>query len=418
MAAYQIIGGEPLVGSIHIQGSKNAALPVIAASLLHRGTTIFYGCPNITDVRYMIRILRSLGCLVEWDEDRLSINASDIEIKGLDGECIGKMRSSILLIGALLGRCQEFTLEYPGGCSIGARPIDMHLNAFMKMGVSVDEKNESICCSCLKLKGERIVLPYPSVGATENIMMAAVNADGTTWIYNAAMEPEIVDLACFLKKMGADIHGEGTSCICIRGGCTLKDSKYGIMSDRIVAGTYLLAAAGTCGCVNIQGVNDIHLRPVLHICESMGCDIRVRGESICLKAPSRLKAVADIHTRPYPGVPTDLQSLLMAVLTKAQGATCIYEHVFEDRFRTAEELKKMGADIYIRDHCAYIRGVDKLTGASVRAMDLRGGAALIVAGLMAEGKTVVENAFYVERGYQDICRDFCSLGAAIEIINN
>ena len=178
MAAYQIIGGEPLVGSIHIQGSKNAALPVITASLLHRGTTVFYGCPNITDVRYMIRILRSLGCMVEWDEDRLSINASDIEIKGLDGECIGKMRSSILLIGALLGRCQEFTLEYPGGCSIGARPIDMHLNAFMKMGVSVDEKNESICCSCLKLKGERIVLPYPSVGATENIILASVMVDG------------------------------------------------------------------------------------------------------------------------------------------------------------------------------------------------------------------------------------------------
>ena len=417
MADYQISGGVPLTGTVDIQGSKNAALPILAASLLNEGITTLHGCPNILDVRYMIEILRSLGCSIDWKKDVLSIDASCIRVDELSRACIGKMRSSILLLGALLGRCKTLKLDYPGGCTIGARPVDIHLDAFKKMGVQIEEDGEQICCNCGKLKANRIRLPYPSVGATENLMMAAVLADGITWIYNAAMEPEVGELAEFLKKMGAVVYGAGTKCIGILGRCALKDAEYTIVADRIVAGTYLLAAAGTKGSVEVCGVEPEHLHAVLHICEAMGCRVKTSAQSIYLEAPERLSGVEDIHTQPYPGVPTDLQSQLLAVLATAYGETMIQEHVFENRFRTAGELKRMGADICVRKNCAFIRGVPTLKGCSVTAADLRGGAALIIAGLMAEGDTIVRNSIFVERGYQDICKDLTQLGARIQIIN-
>ena len=417
MASFQITGGEPLAGCIEIQGSKNAALPILAAALLHRGVTILYGCPNILDVQYMIKIMRSLGCEIEQEASYLKIDASEINAEHLSRECVGKMRSSILLLGALIGRCERLTLDYPGGCTIGSRPIDLHLNALKMMGVHIQEKEEQIVCSSKNIYGKRIRLPYPSVGATENIIMAAVLAEGVTWIDNAAKEPEIMDLARFLNQMGSCIHGAGTDCIGILGKCSLRDTEYKIMGDRIVAGTYLLAAAGTRGSIEIKGVQVKELQALLHICEEMGCRVQNYGKSIILDSKHRLFSVKDIHTQPFPGVATDLQSQLMSVLSMARGETTIYEHVFENRFQTAEELGRMGADIQIKNNRAVIRGVKKLKGCPVSAKDLRGGAALIIAGLMAEGDSIVENSIFVERGYQDICSDLKQLGASIKVIN-
>ncbi len=415
MTSFLISGGKPLEGQLAVQGSKNAALPIIAAAVLHRGVTVIRGCPDILDVRYMLEILRSIGCGVLWQEDRLQIDAVHIEMENLSRECVGKMRSSILFLGALLGRCHSITLDYPGGCTIGVRPVDIHLNALKKMGVHIQEYDGAIHCKTDGLKGARICLPYPSVGATENLMMAGAMAEGITWIHNAAREPEVIDLAGFLEAMGVTVYGAGTDRIGILGKMPLRDARYRVMPDRIVAGTYLLAAAGAGGEIELcyKAAQDIHC--LLHVCEAMGCEVRKTEQGIYLKSCRRLLSVEDIHTRPFPGFPTDMQSQVMAVLTMARGESTIYEHIFENRFRTADELRKMGADIKIKNNSAVITGVAGLKGCQVCAWDLRGGAALIIAGLMAEGDTIVENSIFVERGYQDICKDLMQLGARIEI---
>lgn len=363
----------------------------------------------------MLEILRSIGCRILWQEDRLQIDAAQIDMENLSRECVGKMRSSILFLGAVLGRCHSMILDYPGGCTIGARPVDIHLNALKQMGVHIQEYDGAIHCETEGLKGARICLPYPSVGATENLMMAGAMAEGITWIHNAAREPEVVDLAGFLEAMGVTIYGAGTDRIGILGKMSLRDTEYRVMPDRIVAGTYLLAAAGAGGEIELiyEAAEDIHC--LLHVCEAMGCEVRKTAQGIYLKSCRRLLSVEDIHTRPFPGFPTDMQSQMMAVLTTARGESTIYEHIFENRFRTADELKKMGADIKIKNNSAVITGTAKLRGCQVSAWDLRGGAALVIAGLMAEGDTIVENSIFVERGYQDICKDLMQLGARIEI---
>ena len=413
MSSYLISGGRSLSGQLHVHGSKNAALPIIAASLLHHGVTVIRGCPDILDVRYMIEILRSIGCGVLYEGDVLQIDASEICLENISRECVGKMRSSILLLGAALGRCRRMILDYPGGCTIGARPVDIHLKALEQMGVHIEEKDGAIHCETGGLSGVRIVLPYPSVGATENLMMAGAMAEGITWIQNAAKEPEVSDLAGFLSAMGVSIYGAGTDRIGILGKCSLHDAEYRVMTDRIVAGTYLLAAAGTGGEIELLDVAEQHIHCLLHLCEAMGCEIRMTERGIRIKSARRLFAVEDIHTQPFPGFPTDMQSQLMAVLATARGESVIYEHIFENRFRTAGVLQKMGADIQIKNNRAVIRGVRKLKGCHVSAKDLRGGAALVIAGLMAEGDTIVENSIFVERGYQDICKDLTQLGAEI-----
>ena len=413
MSSYLISGGRSLSGQLHVHGSKNAALPIIAASLLHHGVTVIRGCPDILDVRYMIEILRSIGCGVLYEGDVLQIDASEICLENISRECVGKMRSSILLLGAALGRCRRMILDYPGGCTIGARPVDIHLKALEQMGVHIEEKDGAIHCETGGLSGVRIVLPYPSVGATENLMMAGAMAEGITWIQNAAKEPEVSDLAGFLSAMGVSIYGAGTDRIGILGKCSLHDAEYKVMTDRIVAGTYLLAAAGTGGEIELLDVAEQHIHCLLHLCEAMGCEIRMTERGIRIKSARRLFAVEDIHTQPFPGFPTDMQSQLMAVLATARGESVIYEHIFENRFRTAGELQKMGADIQIKNNMAVIHGVRKLKGCHVSAKDLRGGAALVIAGLMAEGDTIVENSIFVERGYQDICKDLTQLGAEI-----
>ena len=413
MSSYLISGGRPLNGQLHVHGSKNAALPIIAASLLHHGVTVIRGCPDILDVRYMIKILRSIGCEVLYQGDVLQIDASEICLENISRECVGKMRSSILLLGAALGRCRHMILDYPGGCTIGARPVDIHLKALEQMGVHIEERDGAIHCETGGLSGARIVLPYPSVGATENLMMAGAMAEGSTWIQNAAKEPEVSDLAGFLSALGVSIYGAGTDRIGILGKCSLHDAEYRVMPDRIVAGTYLLAAAGTGGKIELMNVAEHHVHCLMHLCEAMGCEIRMTEKGIRLKSARRLFAVEDIHTQPFPGFPTDMQSQMMAVLATARGESVIYEHIFENRFRTAGELQKMGADIQIKNNRAVIRGVRKLKGCNVSARDLRGGAALVIAGLMAEGDTIVENSIFVERGYQDICKDLTQLGAEI-----
>ena len=413
MSSYLISGGRSLSGQLHVHGSKNAALPIIAASLLHHGVTVIRGCPDILDVRYMIEILRSIGCGVLYEGDVLQIDASEICLENISRECVGKMRSSILLLGAALGRCRRMILDYPGGRTTGARPVDIHLKALEQMGVHIEEKDGAIHCETGGLSGVRIVLPYPSVGATENLMMAGAMAEGITWIQNAAKEPEVSDLAGFLSAMGVSIYGAGTDRIGILGKCSLHDAEYKVMTDRIVAGTYLLAAAGTGGEIELLDVAEQHIHCLLHLCEAMGCEIRMTERGIRIKSARRLFAVEDIHTQPFPGFPTDMQSQLMAVLATARGESVIYEHIFENRFRTAGELQKMGADIQIKNNRAVIHGVRKLKGCHVSAKDLRGGAALVIAGLMAEGDTIVENSIFVERGYQDICKDLTQLGAEI-----
>lgn len=416
MASFLVSGGRSLKGQLEIQGSKNAALPILAASVLHRGVTVIRGCPDILDVRYMLEILRSIGCDILWKPEELRIDASEIDFENLSRECVGKMRSSILFLGAVLGRCSHIVLEYPGGCTIGARPVDIHLDALKQMGVHIEERDGAIHCRSDGLKGARITLPYPSVGATENLMMAGAMAEGITWIENAAKEPEVVDLAQFLEAMGVTVFGAGTDRVGILGKCPLRDITYQVMPDRIVAGTYLLAAAGTGGEIELIYNRKQHVQSLLHICEVMGCEINLTDRGIYLKSCRRLFSVEDIHTQPFPGFPTDMQSQLMAVLATSRGRSIIYEHIFENRFRTAEELERMGADIQIENNRAVINGVDSLKGCHVSARDLRGGAALVIAGLMAEGDTIVENSIFVERGYQDICKDLMQLDAQIKVI--
>lgn len=418
MASFEIYGGKSLQGDIKIQGSKNAVLPILAATVLNKGVTKLYNCPKILDVYNMIKILESIGCIVEFAGNTVTVDASGTISGIVSLDYVASIRSSIILLGAILGRTKYVEIPYPGGCVIGARPINMHLKALEQMNVSISEIDGAIRCETNDLLGGSIDLPYPSVGATENIVLAATLANGVTEIRNAAKEPEIVDLCLLLNEMGADIHGMGTSHIVVNGVNNLHDAKYTIMSDRIVAGTYLAAAAATCGDIQIYDVKEQDMNSILQVFAQMGCGIVIRKQRIRLIAPQILLPVDSIRTQPFPGFPTDMQSQLMACLCIAKGQSIIYEDIFEDRFKAVSELRKMGANIFINKNKAMINGVSMLSGATVKAEELRGGAALIIAGLMAEGDAKVENSIYVERGYQDICGDLSELGACIRIVED
>lgn len=414
VTSFIICGERKLSGRLWIHGAKNAALPILAAAILHPGTTVLHQCPDILDVRSTLKMLEFAGCVIHKEADTVIIDAADIHPCGFPTDWVSGMRSSILFLGAMLGRCGEICLDYPGGCSIGSRPVDIHLKALERMGATVVESDGKIHCRSSRLKGCRIRLPYPSVGATENILMAAARAEGVTVLENAAREPEIDDLCGFLCAIGVPVCSDGRGRIWIDGNSRTKDAVYTIMPDRIVSGTYLCAAAATGGSLELPNGIPAHLEAVLEIFERMGCSVeRGRRQGIYMKAPARLKAAGHIHTAPFPGFPTDMQSQIMAVLAKAGDVSRIYEHIFEDRFKTVYELRKMGADIWTDSSMAVVRGKEKLYGARVRASDLRGGAALIIAGLAAEGETVVENGLFVERGYQNICGDLKKIGACI-----
>ncbi len=417
MSVISVQGLQSLKGEIKIQGSKNAALPMMAAALLHKGTTVIRGVPRIQDVFCMLGILNSLGCICCMEGNTLIIDASELISAEIPESFVKSMRSSIIAAGALLGRCGCAATSYPGGCSIGKRPIDLHLAAFRALGADISEKEERLMVSARKLTGSPIYFPYPSVGATENAVLAAVKAEGITVIYGAAKEPEIIILCQFLNHMGAEISGIGTSLLTIRGVRALRDTQYTVDGDRIVAGTYLAAVMASGGEITMRGVRPEYMTSALDLAEKMGADIRRFDNDLEVTVYGRPEA-ASLITGPYPRFPTDLQSPMMAVMSVALGPSRIEETVFEGRFGTAKELQKMGADIIIEGNRAMIQGLWPLQGSRVTAGDLRGGAALVVAGLAAEGRTLVEECRHIERGYEDICRDLQLLGGQLEEWND
>lgn len=413
MSQYVIEGGKRLEGELQIEGSKNAVLPIIAATLLNEDITYIRNCPEISDVKIMIQILEELGCHIEWQDHTLVIDTRHLATYVLNESLVKKMRSSIILLGALMGRCGEAQINRPGGCQLGARPIDLHLDALEKMNVMISEMDEAIYCKTLHLQGATINLKFPSVGATENIMLAAVRSEGITVIHNAAREPEIIDLQDFLIACGAKIKGAGTPTILIQGVKKLRGTSYEVIPDRIIAGTYLAAAAMTRGSIRLKNVRYAHVKAITDKLEMMGCKIVRENNGLVLSTPQILRGI-DIVTEPYPGFPTDMQSQMMTLLCTCKESTTIKENLFEARFKIVDELKKMGADIEVKGCTAYINGYKPLYGTTICAKDLRGGAALVLAGLVAEGMTIVEHIEHVERGYQNIVADLSKLGAKIQ----
>ena len=417
MAEYHIKGGRRLLGEVCTPGSKNAALPILAATVLGKRCVV-HNCPDISDIRCTIEILALLGCDVSYKGRTAVVDARGISRHTLPQEHMAKMRSSILFAGGLLSRFGRFVAHQPGGCELGQRPIDLHLSAFEKMGAAVQNEDEMIFAEAKKLKGTKIFLPIPSVGATQNIMLAATLAKGTTTINNAAKEPEIIDLQNFLAAAGAKISGAGSSCIVIEGVSELNDVEYTVMPDRIVAGTYLAAAAMTGGAIRLKNVGRLFdIRPIVEKFIEAGAFVTPEDGAICLTAPQKLHNLGYLTTNPHPGFPTDMQPQIMAMAACARGHTTIEETLFESRDKHVPELVAMGAKISNHNsRFFHIQGVPQLHGATVRAADLRGGAALVLAGLAAHGKTIVKDAIYVERGYEAIHNDLQALGADIKYI--
>ena len=414
MKKYVVEGGKKLEGITYVSGSKNASLPIIAATILNGGINKLYNVPNIHDTQMMFKILETLGCKIKKNNGKIIIDSRNITNYEIPEHLMSQMRSSVIIAGALLSRKKKVVFTYPGGCDIGSRPIDLHIKSFEKLGVNVKEEFGDIRCEANEILGTDIHLDFPSVGATENIMLASALAKGTTIINNAAMEPEIIDLQNALNSMGAKISGAGTNNIIIKGVEKLKDLSYNIIPDRIEAGTLLCSAAITGGNIKLQKVIPEHIKTLLNKLKEMGCTIEVDKNEIILKAPKKLKAV-DIKTLPYPGFPTDLQSIVGVTLTVAKGTSVIVENIFENRYRYLTELTKMGAKTTIEGRTAVIKGVRRLSKANVRATDLRGGAALVLAALNAKGRTYIENIEYILRGYENFDRKLRSLGANIII---
>ena len=409
-----IDGLRRLFGEIDVHGAKNSALPILAGSLLSGGETVLHNCPQLTDVDAAIEILKVLGCTVHREGKTVTVSSDTMTQNEIPEELMHEMRSSIVFLGAMVSRRERVRLSFPGGCELGPRPIDLHISALQQLGVSVDESHGILDCKVEHgLHGAKIMLAFPSVGATENIMLAAVTAEGVTEIHNAAQEPEIVDLAGYLTKRGAKIRDAGKSTVYIEGVKSLHGAEYTVMPDRIVTATYLAGAAATGGEVTVRHVVPSDLESVLPIFDQAGCKMRIWQDAIRLEGPGMLHAVRNIRTLPYPGFPTDAQAPVMAVLTVASGTSVFVETIFENRYKHAGELCRMGADIKIEGKVAVVRGVKKLYGANVRATDLRGGAALVVAGLAAEGKTRISDIVHIDRGYESIEQAFSALGAQI-----
>lgn len=414
MAKILVKQSPPLQGKVRISGAKNAALPILAASILSTEDVYLEDVPELKDVEIMCEVLRSLGVKVEkTGKNTLVINGSGLNNCVTDYNLMNKMRASFLVMGPLLARMGRTVNSLPGGCNIGSRPIDLHLKGFNLLGAKVTEDEAAISAVAEELQGTTIYLDFPSVGATENIMMAATLAKGETYIENAAMEPEIVDLSNFLRKMGAKVQGAGTSTIRIKGVDELKGARHQIIPDRIEAGTFMVAAAMTGGDVLVENVISSHMKPVIAKLIESGAEVIEDEESVRVIGGKDLKPIK-IKTLPYPGFPTDMQAQFMALMTKLKGENIVLETVFENRFMHANELVKMGANIKCEDREAVIMGGTPLKGAKVKATDLRAGAALILAGLTAQGTTEIGDIFHIDRGYEDIEMKFRNLGANIE----
>lgn len=413
MDSIQIDGGIPLQGQVKIQGSKNAALPVLAATILVRGKSLIENCPKIADVFQMQALLSSLGCKTAWEGSSLKVDAADVNNSRMPSEEVKAMRSSLSLLGALLGRTREAILNFPGGCVIGARPIDIHLEALKQMGVVFEEKEDLLYAGTSMLRGTRIRLRFPSVGATENLLLAAVLAEGETCIENAAREPEIQTLCQFLKQAGARVEGVGTKTLRIRGVSRLEETRFKIPADRIVAGTYLTGCMLAGGSIFLKDAPAEQMGAVFLAAERMGVRLQASAEGVFVQAPVRLLSPGKLETAVYPGFPTDMQSPFLAAMAVAKGESVLTEVIFENRFRIAEPLEKMGAKLKVKGQTVYVKGVPKLTGAEVEAQELRGGAALVMAGLGAMGHTRVTGCGYIYRGYENIGRDLRELGARV-----
>ncbi|MCR3921042.1 MAG: UDP-N-acetylglucosamine 1-carboxyvinyltransferase [Firmicutes bacterium] len=409
-----IEGGVPLYGRVRVEGAKNACLPIMAASLLCEGQITLRDIPALEDVYTMCKVLTALGAHTDYnpEEKKLLLETSHLSGAVAPYELVRKMRASFLVIGPLLARTGQARVSLPGGCAIGIRPIDLHLKGLKAMGAEVIIGHGFIETIADKLHGERIYLDFPSVGATENIMMAAALAEGTTIIENAAEEPEVVDLARFINSMGGHISGAGTDTIRIHGVSSLSCTDYTVIPDRIEAGTFMLSAAITGGTVTVENVIPAHLTPLIAKLKEVGCEVVEEEALIHIRRTGPIRAV-DVKTLPYPGFPTDLQSPMMALLTFAKGTSVITETVFENRFMHVDELRRMGAQIKIESHCAVVSGRDKLYGAPVKSTDLRAGAALVLAGLAAEGRTDVGAIYHIDRGYWNLTEKLASLGANI-----
>lgn len=412
---YIVEGGKPLSGEIKISGSKNASLPILAASLLNNGIIEFTNCPETHDVKIMLNILQNLGCKVTYNNSKIVIDSRGLDSFEIPNELMHEMRSSVILVGALLGRVGKCQFTYPGGCEIGARPINMHLDGFEQLGVNIVENNGTIICECSKLIGNEIVLDFPSVGATENIMLASVLADGVTRIKNVAREPEIKCLQDFLNSMGAEITGAGSNTITIKGVTKLHDSCFKVIPDRIEAGTYLLMAVATKGEILLKDAYAEHIESLIHKLKRANCKILTSSSTIYIKSPKTLKSV-DMKTMPYPGFPTDMQSQYVTLMTIAKGTSIVVENIFENRYKYVNELLRMGANIKLEGKTAIIQGVSTLNSACVEAKDLRGGAALIEAALIADGTSEIYGVNYIERGYENIVDKLSNAGANIKIV--
>ncbi len=406
-------GGTSLSGCVNVHGAKNAVLPILAATVMVEGVHIIHNCPNFSDVYTTSEILKSLGAKVTREGSTLIIDTRGEMGSVIPEELMRKLRSSVIFMGAVLARNNYAKISTPGGCELGPRPIDLHLKTLSSLGADICEKNGYLICKTKGLAGKSIHLDFPSVGATENIMLAAACALGKTVISNAAREPEICDLAQFLNNMGASVSGAGTSTIEIVGTKNLKPAEYTVMPDRIVAATYLCAAAATGGEVTVTGVCPEHISAVLSVLEDCGCKLSVDATSVHLKAPPRLSAPDGIKTMPYPGFPTDAQSLFLAMLCTASGTSIITETIFESRFKPAAELRRMGAKISLDGRVAVVCGVEKLSGTKVFASDLRGGASLVIAALAAEGTTEINTPEFIDRGYENFEENLKMLGADI-----
>ena len=406
-------GGHRISGTLAVQGAKNSCLPLLAASLLGEGRSVFENCPILSDVDAACEILTALGCTVERRQNTIAVEPGGCQNFTIPDRLMHKMRSSIVFLGAVLARCGRAVLTSPGGCELGPRPIDLHLDALRRLGAEIREEHGYLVCRAPVLTGAKISLLFPSVGATENILLAAVLAKGRTVIYNAAEEPEIRDLATYLNARGARITGAGKSIICIDGVEALHEVTYSVMPDRIWTATLLGAAAITGGEITLTHARPGDLESVLPVLEQMGCEITAGEGELHLEAPKRLRAVKRIRTMPYPGFPTDAQAPMMALLATASGTSMLVETIFENRFKQAMELCRMGADIKPEGRVAVVTGVSQLYGASVTAEDLRGGASLVLAGLAARGETVVHHAEHIDRGYQHLEEDLRRVGAVI-----
>lgn len=415
-----INGAKRLNGELTVQGAKNSVLPILVATLLVKGVSVIHNCPRLSDVDATVKILEYLGCKVERDGNTVTVDSENVVKNDVPDYLMREMRSSIVFLGGILGRMEKAILSTPGGCEIGLRPIDLHLSSVEQFGVQISEEGGFINCATgdKGLRGTKITLSFPSVGATENIMLIAVLAKGTTVISNAAREPEICDLADFLNRCGAKIHGAGDSTVTIEGVNALHSTEHTVIPDRIVASTYMIAGAMTNGKICLKNIIPSHIGPTIQPLRETGCDISVNGRCVILNAPPRLKRIRMIRTMPYPGFPTDVQAQMMALTTVAEGTSVIVENIFESRFKHIGELLRFGAKISVEGRMAVIEGVKQLNGANVRATDLRGGSAMFLAGLCAHGTTEITEIHHIDRGYEQPEKVLENLGADIKRVKD